>query len=148
MPKIQITLSTLAHAQLIFSSLIYSLLLSPFFCSWALTVLYFSRKRSQNSSEFREVHFKAFQWACETRVSLEYFLVKVSLFVANFLVHVSLNGMGWVWFCKDLVPLHKLSVKVDNDNPRSQSSLSCFKKERFSLGARERTLETRLDNDR
>ena len=49
---------------------------------------------------------------------------------------------------KDLVPLHKLSVKVDNDQPRSQSSLSCFKKERFSLGARERTLETRLDNDR
>ena len=28
------------------------------------------------------------------------------------------------------------------------SSLSCFKKERLSLGARERTLETRLDNDR
>ena len=54
----------------------------------------------------------------------------------------------WVWFCKDLVPLRKLSVKVDNDHPRSQSSLSCFKKERFSLGARERTLETRLDNDR
>ena len=54
----------------------------------------------------------------------------------------------WVWFCKDLVPLRKLSVKVDNDHPRSQSSLSCLKKERFSLGARERTLETRLDNDR
>ena len=43
--------------------------------------------------EVQEVHFKAFQGACETRlVSLEYFLVKVTLFVAHFLVYVSLNG--------------------------------------------------------
>ena len=42
--------------------------------------------------EAEEVHFKAFQWACETRVSLEYFLVKVTLFVAHFLVYISLNG--------------------------------------------------------
>ena len=120
-----------------------------FFLSLGInSALFLAGRGFRKIPEVQEVHFKAFQGACETRVSLEYFLVKVTLFVANFLVHVSLNGMGWVWFCKDLVPLHKLSVKVDNYNPRSQSSLSCFKKERFSLGARERTLETRLDNDR
>ena len=42
--------------------------------------------------EVQEVHFKAFQWACETRVLLGYFPVKVTLFVAHFLVYVSLNG--------------------------------------------------------
>ena len=54
----------------------------------------FSRKRpfSQNPPKVQEVHFKAFQWACETRVSLEYLLVKVTLFVSHFLVYVSLNG--------------------------------------------------------
>ena len=42
--------------------------------------------------EVQEVYFKAFQGACETRVSLEYFLVKATLFVAHFLVYVLLNG--------------------------------------------------------
>ena len=65
---------------------------SPFFCPWAFTVLYFSRKRLLQNPEAQEVHFKAFQWACVTRVSLEYFLVKVTLFVAHFLVYVLLNG--------------------------------------------------------
>ena len=68
---------------------------------------------------------------------LEYFLVKVTLFVAHFLVYVSLNGAYLGMVSKILSPQHKLSVKVDNDQPRSQSTLSCFKKERFSLGARE-----------
>ena len=63
-----------------------------FFCPWALTVLYFIRKRFSQNPRIEEVHFKAFQWACETRVSLEYFLVEVRLFVAHFLVYVSLNG--------------------------------------------------------
>ena len=78
---------------------------------------------------------------------MEYFLVKVTLFVANFLVHVSLNGAYLGVVLQRSCPPAQV-VKVDNDHPRSQSSLSCFKKERFSLGARERTLETRLDNDR
>ena len=45
--------------------------------------------------EAEEVHFKAFQWACETRVSLEYFLVKVTLFVARF-IERCLFGYGYV----------------------------------------------------
>ena len=41
MPKTQTTLSKLGHTQSIFSSLIYSLFPSLFFCPWALRVLYF-----------------------------------------------------------------------------------------------------------
>ena len=54
--------------------------------------------------EVQEVHFKAFQGACETRVSLEYFLVKVTLFVAHFLVYVSLNGAYLGMVSKILFP--------------------------------------------
>ena len=46
----------------------------------------------RKTPQVQEVHFKAFQGACETRVSLEYFLAKVTLFVAHFPVYVSLNG--------------------------------------------------------
>ena len=70
-----------------FSSLIYSLFPSLFFCA-----LFLAGRGFRKIPEVQEVHFKAFQWACETRVSLEYFLVKVTLFVAHFLVYVSLNG--------------------------------------------------------
>ena len=93
--KLQITLSELAHAQSILSSLIYSLFPSPFFCPWAFTVLFFfflTERGFRKIPEVQEVYFKAFQGACETRVSLEYFLVKVTLFVAHFLVYVSLKG--------------------------------------------------------
>lgn len=89
------------------------------------------------------MHFKAFQGACETRVSLKYFLVKVTLFVAYFLLFTERRLFGYGF--KDFAPLQSC-VKVDQ--PRSQGTLSCFKKERLSLGSRERTLETRLDNDR
>ena len=66
---------------------------SPFFCPWAFTVLFFLAERDfRKIPEVQEVYFKAFQGACETRVSLEYFLVKVTLFVAHFLVYVSLKG--------------------------------------------------------
>ena len=76
-----------------FSSLIYSLFPSPFFCPWAFTLLFFLAERDfRKIPEVQEVYFKAFQGACETRVSLEYFLVKATLFVAHFLVYVSLNG--------------------------------------------------------
>ena len=92
MPKIQITLSKLGHAQSIFSSLIYSLFPSPFFCPWALQCFILAGKGYCKTPEAQEVHFKAYQGACETEVSLEYFLVKVALFVAHFLVYVSLNG--------------------------------------------------------
>ena len=94
MPKTQITLSNLGHAQSIFSSLIYSLVPSLFFfCPWAFTVLYFLAGRGfRKIPEVQEVHFKSFQWVCETRVSLEYFPVKVTIFVVHFLVYVSLNG--------------------------------------------------------
>ena len=54
--------------------------------------------------DVQEVHFKAFQWACETRVSLEYFLLKVILFVAHFLVYVSLNGVYLGMVSKILSP--------------------------------------------
>ena len=81
--------------QSIFSSLIYSLFPSLFFCLWALilTALYLilAGRGFRKIPRVQEVHFEAFQWACETRVSLEYFLVKVTLFVAHFLGYVSLN---------------------------------------------------------
>ena len=56
------------------------------------SALFLAGRGFRKIPEVQEVHFKAFQWACETRVSLEYFLVKVTLFVAHFLVYVSLNG--------------------------------------------------------
>ena len=103
--KTQITLSELAHAQSIFSSLIYSLFPSPFFCPWAFTLLFFLAERDfRKIPEVQEVYFKAFQGACETRVSLEYFLVKATLFVAHFLVYVSLNGAYLGMVSKILFP--------------------------------------------
>ena len=56
------------------------------------SALFLAGRGFRKIPEVQEVYFKAFQWACETRVSLEYFLVKVTLFVAHFLVYVSLNG--------------------------------------------------------
>ena len=56
------------------------------------SALFLAGKGYCKTPEAQEVHFKAFQGACETEVSLEYFLVKVALFVAHFLVYVSLNG--------------------------------------------------------
>ena len=120
-----------------------------FFLSLGIySALFLAGRGFRKIPEVQEVYFKAFQGACETRVSLEYFLVKVTLFVANFLVHVSLNGAYLGMVLQRSCPPAQVKCQVDNDHPRSQSSLSCFKKERFSLGARERTLETRLDNDR
>ena len=93
MPKTQTTLSKLGHTQSVFSSLIYSLFPSLFFLSLGNnSALFLAGRGFRKIPEVQEVHFKAFQWACETRVSLEYFLVKVTLFVAHFLVYVSLNG--------------------------------------------------------
>ena len=64
-----------------------------FFLSLGIySALFLAGRGFRKIPEVQEVHFKAFQWACETRVSLEYFLVKVTLFVAHFLVYVSLNG--------------------------------------------------------
>ena len=94
MPKTEITLSKLGHAQSIFSSLIYSLVPSLFFflSLGIYSALFLAGRGFRKITEVQEVHFKSFQWACETRVSLEYFLVKVTLFVAHFLVYVLLNG--------------------------------------------------------
>ena len=64
-----------------------------FFLSLGInSALFLAGRGFRKIPEVQEVHFKAFQWACETRVSLEYFLVKVTLFVAHFLVYVSLKG--------------------------------------------------------
>ena len=65
-----------------------------FFLSLGIySALFLAGRGFRKIPEIQEVHFKSFQWACETRVSLEYFLATL-------------------------------------------------------FGARERTLETRLDNDR
>ena len=57
------------------------------------SALFLAGRGFRKIPEVQEVHFKVFdQWACETRVSLEYFLVKVTLFVVHFLVYVSLKG--------------------------------------------------------
>ena len=82
--KTQITLSELAHAQSIFSSLIYPLFPSPFYVPGHLQCFILAGRDYRKTPEVQEVHSKAFQSACETRVSLEYFLVKVTLFVAHF----------------------------------------------------------------
>ena len=64
-----------------------------FFLSLGIySALFLAGRGFRKIPEVQEVHFKAFQGACETRVSLEYFLVKVTLFVAHFLVYVSLKG--------------------------------------------------------
>ena len=64
-----------------------------FFLSLGIySALFLAGRGFRKVPEVQQVHFKAFQWACETRVSLEYFLAKVTLFVAHFLVYVSLNG--------------------------------------------------------
>ena len=66
---------------------------SFFFLSLGIySALFLAGRGFRKITEVQEVHFKSFQWACETRVSLEYFLVKVTLFVAHFLVYVLLNG--------------------------------------------------------
>ena len=41
------------------------------------------------TSEAQEVHFKVFQWACETRVSLEFFWLKLHylLPIFSFMFH-------------------------------------------------------------
>ena len=54
------------------------------------SALFLAGRGFRKIPEVQEVHFKAFQWAFETRVSLEYF--QVTLLVAHFLVYVSLNG--------------------------------------------------------
>ena len=56
------------------------------------SALFLAGRGFRKIPEVQEMQFKAFQWACETRVSLEYFLAEVTLFVAHFLVYVSLNG--------------------------------------------------------
>ena len=64
-----------------------------FFLSLGIySALFLAGRGFRKIPEVQEVHFKAFQWACETRVSLQYFLVKATLFVAHFLVYVLLNG--------------------------------------------------------
>ena len=64
-----------------------------FFLSLGIySALFLAGRGFRKIPEVQEVYFKAFQGACETRVSLEYFLVKVTLFVAHFLVYVSLKG--------------------------------------------------------
>ena len=55
------------------------------------SALFLAGRGFRKIPEVQEMQFKAFHWACETRVSLEYFQVKVTLFVAHFLVYVSLN---------------------------------------------------------
>ena len=89
MPKTQITLSKLGHAQSIFFLLHLFAFAKSFFLSLGInSALFLAGRGFRKIPEVQEVHFKAFQWACETRVSLEYFLVKVTLFVAHFLVYV------------------------------------------------------------
>ena len=83
--KTQITLSELAHAQSSPKSFFFSV-------PGHLQCFILAGRGYCKTPKAQEVHFKAFQWACETRVSLEYFLVKVTLFVAHFLVYVSLKG--------------------------------------------------------
>ena len=94
--RTQITLSELAHAQS-----------SPksFFLSLGIYSAFFLAERDfRKIPEVQEVYFKAFQGACETRVSLQYFLVKATLFVAHFLVYVSLNGAYLGMVSKILFP--------------------------------------------
>ena len=81
--KTQITLSELAHAQ--------SSPKSFFSVPGHLQCFILAGRGYCKTPEAQEVHFKAFQGACEKGVSLEYFLVKVTLFFAHFLVYVSLN---------------------------------------------------------
>ena len=67
MPKTQITLSKLAHAQSIFSSLIYLLVPSLFFSVPGHLQCFISVGRGfRKTFQVQEVHFKAFQVACET----------------------------------------------------------------------------------
>ena len=64
-----------------------------FFLSLGIySALFLAGRGFRKIPEIQEVHFKSFQWACELRVSLEYFLVNDTLFVAHFLVYVLLNG--------------------------------------------------------
>ena len=93
MPKTQITLFEVRACAVNFSSLIYSLIPSLFFLSLGIySALFLAGRGFRKIPEVQEVHFKSFRWVCETRVSLEYFLVKVTIFVAHFLVYVLLNG--------------------------------------------------------
>ena len=54
------------------------------------SALFLAGRGFRKIPEVQEVHFNAFQWAFETRVSLDYF--QVTLLVAHFLVYVSLKG--------------------------------------------------------
>ena len=54
------------------------------------SALFLAGRGFRKIPEIQEVHFKHFSGL--VRVSLEYFLVKVTLFVAHFLVYVLLNG--------------------------------------------------------
>ena len=63
--KTQITLSELAHAQ--------SSPKSFFSVPGHLQCFILAGRGYCKTPEAQEVHFKAFQWACETRVSLEFF---------------------------------------------------------------------------
>ena len=67
-----------------------------FFLSLGIySALFLAGRGFRKIPEVQEVYFKAFQGACETRVSLEYFLVKVTLFVARF-IERCLFGYGYV----------------------------------------------------
>ena len=102
-----------------------------FFPPWAFTVLYFSTKRfSQNSPKFKKCfsrHFRGLRK--QLRVSFGTFSSYSYIICCPFSRERGLFGCGF----NDPVPLHKLSAKVDNDQPCSQSTLSCFKKKRLSL---------------
>ena len=60
-PNYTLEVRACMYVQSIFSSLIYSLFPSLFFCPWAFTVLYFSRRGFRKTPRVQEVHFKAFQ---------------------------------------------------------------------------------------
>ena len=78
MPKTQITLAKLGHAQSIFFLLDVFAFPKSFFLYLGInSALFLAGRGFRKIPEVQEVHFKAFQWSCETRVSLEYFLVKV-----------------------------------------------------------------------
>ena len=106
MPKTQTTLSKLIRAYAV-NFFVLDLFAFPksFFLSLGInSALFLAGRGFRKIPEVQEVHFKAFQWACETRVSSEYFLVKVTLFVAHFLVYVSLNGAYLGMVLKILFP--------------------------------------------
>ena len=104
--KTQITLSELAHAQ--------SSPKSFFFCPWAFTVLYFSRKRLLQNPRSSRSAFQGISVGLWNKSFVGIFLVKVTLFVAHFL-----DSTSWIPDSRYWIPVFVSGTCQQQDWGRS-----------------------------